>query len=81
MKTKIVVPKMGMSTVEVDITSLFVKVGQRVQPGDPIAEVESEKANFTIESEVAGTVIEILVNKNDTIEVGDTLCVLESEEK
>lgn len=81
MKTNIVVPKMGMSTVEVDVTSLFVKAGDRVQPGDPIAEVESEKANFTIESEVAGTVVEVLVEENDTIEVGDAVCVLETEQE
>jgi len=78
-RTKIVVPKMGMSTVEVDITILFVKAGDHIQPGDPIAEVESEKSNFTIESEVAGTVVEVLVRVNDTIEVGDPVCVLETE--
>lgn len=77
MQMKIVVPKMGMSTVEVDITSLYVKVGDLVEPGDPIAEVESEKASFAIESEVAGTVVEVLVAENDTIEVGDAVCVLE----
>jgi 2-oxoisovalerate dehydrogenase E2 component (dihydrolipoyl transacylase) len=80
MRTKIVVPKMGMSTVEVDVTSLFVKVGQQVQIGDPVAEVESEKANFTIESEFAGKVVEVLIQVNDTIEVGDAICVIETEE-
>ena len=47
---KVVIPKMGMSTVEVDLIQWHVNVGDEVSVGDSIATVESEKANFTIES-------------------------------
>lgn len=79
MTHKIVIPKMGMSTVEVDLTHWFVEVGTKIQAGDPIAEVESEKANFTIEAEVAGTVVEILVERNETVDVGTTICLVETD--
>jgi 2-oxoisovalerate dehydrogenase E2 component (dihydrolipoyl transacylase) len=80
MQTKIIIPKMGMSTVEVDLTEWFVKTGDKVAVGDPIAEVESEKANFTIESEVSGTITEVLVGLHDTVEVGTAICILETDD-
>jgi 2-oxoisovalerate dehydrogenase E2 component (dihydrolipoyl transacylase) len=76
---KVIIPKMGMSTVEVDLINWFVKVGDQVEIGDPIAEVESEKANFTIETEVAGKVVEIIVELNATVDVGTAICLLETE--
>lgn len=75
----VIIPKMGMSTVEVDLSQWFVKVGDRVSIGDPIAEVESEKANFTIEAEAAGIVSEILVELNATVDVGSIICILEED--
>lgn len=72
----VVVPKMGMSTVEVDITECFVQVGDVVKVGDPLIEVESEKATFTIESEAEGVVAELLVEEGDTVDVGTVVCVI-----
>ena len=79
MQFKVIIPKMGMSTVEVDLINWFVNVGDLVQAGDPIAEVESEKSNFTIESEVSGTISEILVELNSTVDVGTAICSIETK--
>ena len=80
MQVKVVIPKMGMSTVEVDLINWFVKAGDKVNIGDPLAEVESEKANYTIESEVAGTVTEILVELHSTVDVGTAVCSIETDD-
>lgn len=77
---KVVVPKMGMSTVEVDLVEWHVDAGDRVTQGDPIAEVESEKTNFTIESEVDGVVAEILVELDSTVDVGSPICTIQTDE-
>lgn len=71
------IPKVGMSTVEVDITHLHVQVGQRVEVGDPIADIDTDKVTTTIEADAAGTVTEIAVTAGETYEVGDIICVLE----
>ena len=77
---RVIIPKMGMSTVEVELVQWFVSVGDRVAVNDPLAEVESEKANFTIESEVNGMVVEILVELAATVDVGSAICVIQTEE-
>jgi pyruvate/2-oxoglutarate dehydrogenase complex dihydrolipoamide acyltransferase (E2) component len=65
---------MGMSSTDVDILSWLVAVGTQIAPGTPLVEVESEKAIVTIESEVAGTVAEILVAEGSVADVGAVIC-------
>lgn len=67
------VPKMGMSTVEVDIMAIHVTVGQEVAAEDPLVEIESEKATFEVTAGCAGIVREILVREGDVCEVGHVL--------
>ncbi len=71
------IPKMGMSTVEVDIVRVLVAPGQRVSAGDIVVEVESEKANYEVEAGAAGTVAEVLVSEGEEARVGDVVVRLE----
>ena len=73
------IPKMGMSTVEVDIVEVMIEPGIRVEVGDPVLEVETEKVTTVIESEIAGTVVEVLVEEGGTYEVGDVFCRIEPD--
>jgi pyruvate/2-oxoglutarate dehydrogenase complex dihydrolipoamide acyltransferase (E2) component len=73
------IPKMGMSTVEVDVLRVLVSPGQHVAAGDILVEIESEKANYEIESEVGGTVTEVLVKEGDVKEVGDVVARIEED--
>ena len=73
------IPKMGMSTVEVDVLRVLVSPGQRVAAGDVLVEIESEKANYEIEAEAGGTVTEVLVSEGDVKEVGDVIARIEED--
>lgn len=75
--TEIHIPKMGMSAVEVDIIAVFVKPGDRIEVGQPLVEVESEKSTFVVESETTGTVAEVLVSEGDLREVGDVVIIVD----
>ena len=68
------VPKMGMSTTEVDIVSWHVGVGDSVNIGDTLVDVDTEKVSSTIETEVSGTIGEILVAPGAVVQVGDVIC-------
>lgn len=74
--TEVRVPKMGPTTVEVEIMELLVREGQRIAEGDPIAEVETEKTTVTIEATAAGIVTEIRVAAGDICEIGEMLCTV-----
>jgi pyruvate/2-oxoglutarate dehydrogenase complex dihydrolipoamide acyltransferase (E2) component len=71
------IPKMGMSTVEVDIVAVHVAPGDRVAADTIVVEVQSEKANFEVEAGAAGTVKEVLVQEGEEAKVGDVVLRLE----
>jgi pyruvate/2-oxoglutarate dehydrogenase complex dihydrolipoamide acyltransferase (E2) component len=68
------IPKFGMSTVDVDVTQIHITVGQAIAVGDPIVDVDTDKVTSTIESEIAGVIIEIAVEVDETYQVGDLIC-------
>lgn len=71
------IPKLGMSTVEVDVVAVHVKPGDRVEPNTIVVEVQSEKVNFEIEAGTAGIVQEVLVGEGDEAKVGDVVVRIE----
>jgi len=75
----VMIPKMGMSTEEVDLVKWLVAVGDRVEPGTPLCEVESEKTTIAVEAEQAGVVTEILVEADSLTEVGAIICRLDTD--
>ena len=76
---ELTVPKMGMDTTEVEILKWIVKVGDNVKKGDPIAEIEFEKATTEIESEVSGVIEEILFKEGDIVDVGSVICRIKND--
>ncbi|MBX3576172.1 MAG: hypothetical protein KF723_03100 [Rhizobiaceae bacterium] len=74
---KVKIPKMGMTTEEVDLVAWHVAVGDRVAPGQALADIESEKTTITIESEIAGTVTALLVPLGEPTTVGSSICSIE----
>jgi len=65
MKTEILMPAMSPSMNEGSLTKWFVKVGDFIQIGDLIAEIETDKASMEIESDIEGTVVELLINNSE----------------
>ncbi len=73
----VAIPKMGMSTTEVEIMSWKVKVGDHVKEEDPLVEIESEKTSIEITSGVNGVVAEILYKEGDEVPVGSVICKID----
>lgn len=71
------IPKLGMDTLECDIKAWLVKVGDRVAPGTPLLEVETEKADVVIEAEVTGVVKEIGAPAGETVPVGSVVGLID----
>lgn len=70
----VIIPKMGMSSNEVDVVAWHVAVGDTVAVGTALLDVESEKAVLTVESEVAGVVTAIVVPKGSETTIGSVVC-------
>ncbi len=59
------------------VVAVHVAPGDRVSEGDPLVEVEVEKAVIVIESPYAGLVVEVPVPVGDEVGPGDVVAVVE----
>ncbi|MFY9705635.1 MAG: dihydrolipoamide acetyltransferase family protein [Desulfobacterales bacterium] len=66
-------PDLGEGIHEGEVIAVLVKVGDVVEEGDPILEVETDKASVEIPSPFTGTVQEIMVKAGDVVKVGNLL--------
>jgi pyruvate/2-oxoglutarate dehydrogenase complex dihydrolipoamide acyltransferase (E2) component len=76
---ELTVPKMGMDTTEVEILKWMIKVGDNIKKGDPVAEIEFEKATTEIEAEVSGVIEEILFKEGDIVNVGSVIARIKND--
>ncbi|MEN9923008.1 MAG: hypothetical protein RIS09_522 [Actinomycetota bacterium] len=76
----IVMPKMSMTMTEGELLTWHVTVGQVIHAGDVVCEVATDKVDMEVEATASGTVVSLLGNPGDVIEVGTPLLMVESEE-
>lgn len=73
------IPKLDMTTVEVEISGVHIADGQRIAKGDPLITIEGDKASFELEAEASGTVRDLAVRKGEIKAVGELICRIEEE--
>ena len=71
-------PELGESITEGTVTRWLKEVGEEVAVDEPLLEVSTDKVDTEIPSPVAGTLLEIKANEDDTVEVGGVLAVIGS---
>ena len=78
MTTDIVMPKMGESITEGTILEWRKEVGDSIELDEILLEIGTDKVDSEIPSAVSGTLIEILAEPNDVIEVGKVIARIDS---
>lgn len=67
-------PALGESVTEGTVSRWLKKVGDRVEVDEPLLEVSTDKVDSEVPSPIAGVVTEILVQEDETVDVGTVLC-------
>ena len=70
------VPELAESITEGTIAEWLKQVGDNVDKGEAIVELETDKVNVEVVSEEAGVLQELLANEGDTVEVGQSIAVV-----
>src|SRR6478672_7014462 len=76
MATEVNLPALGESVTEGTVTRWLKNVGDTIAVDEPLLEVSTDKVDTEIPSPVAGTLLEIRANEDDTVEVGAVLAVV-----
>jgi 2-oxoglutarate dehydrogenase E2 component (dihydrolipoamide succinyltransferase) len=77
MGTPIRIPNLGAEATEARIVAWRKQVGDLVAAGEPIADIETEKATVELEAPAAGRIAEILAAADTDVPVGATVAMLE----
>ena len=79
MLKEITMPAGGQTTDVSTIGTWLVKKGDKVKRGDPLLEIETDKATLTVESFAKGTVLDILVEEGDEVSAGTVIAYIGEE--
>lgn len=77
-KFELKLPKMGESVAEATITSWLKQVGETIELDEAVVEIATDKVDSEVPSEVEGTLVEILFEKDTIVAVGQTIAIIET---
>lgn len=72
-------PKMGESVAEATITNWLKEVGDKIEADEAVLEIATDKVDSEVPSEVSGILVEKLFGKDDLVQVGETIAIIETE--
>ncbi|TGJ97218.1 2-oxoglutarate dehydrogenase, E2 component, dihydrolipoamide succinyltransferase, partial [Actinotalea fermentans ATCC 43279 = JCM 9966 = DSM 3133] len=78
MSDNVQMPALGESVTEGTVTRWLKAVGESVEIDEPLLEVSTDKVDTEIPSPFAGVLEQILVQEDETVEVGTDLAVIGS---
>src|SRR5215203_4678035 len=73
MATEVTMPRLSDSMEEGTVLKWLVDEGGEVKRGEPLVEIETDKANMTYEADTGGTLIEVVAHEGDTLAIGEVI--------
>ncbi|MDD4279465.1 hypothetical protein GX645_06165 [Candidatus Sumerlaeota bacterium] len=81
MITEIKMPALSDAMTHGKLLCYLVQLGQTVTKGQPVAEVEADKANIEIEAPADGKIVRLCASVDEVVPVNNTLIQIESQQK
>ena len=78
MATEFKLPELGENIESGDLVRLMIKPGGNIAEGEPVMELETDKAVVEVPSSVTGTIGEIRVKEGDKLRVGQVIFTVEN---
>jgi pyruvate dehydrogenase E2 component (dihydrolipoamide acetyltransferase) len=76
MATKVIMPKLSPTMEEGQISRWLKKEGDKVSMGEPLAEIDTDKATMEMQALAAGVLRKILINEGQSAPLGQTIAVI-----
>src|SRR3954468_3871281 len=79
MATDVTMPRLSDSMEEGTILKWLVDEGGEVKRGEPLVEIETDKANMTYDADTDGVLIEVVASEGDTLPIGEVIARIGEE--
>lgn len=76
MATKVIMPKQGLLMTEGSLTKWLKKEGEKVQAGQPLFEMETDKLTIEIDAPESGTLLKILRDAGDVVAITEIIAII-----
>jgi pyruvate dehydrogenase E2 component (dihydrolipoamide acetyltransferase) len=73
MATDVLMPRLSDSMEEGTVLKWLVDKGGEVKRGQPLVEIETDKANMTYDADTDGVLVEVLAQEGDTLAIGEPI--------
>jgi pyruvate dehydrogenase E2 component (dihydrolipoamide acetyltransferase) len=73
MASDVTMPRLSDSMEEGTVLKWLVDEGAEVKRGEPLVEIETDKANMTYDADADGTLVEIVAQEGDTLAIGEVI--------
>ena len=73
MASDVTMPRLSDSMEEGTVLKWLIDEGGEVKRGEPLVEIETDKANMTYEADTDGVLLEIVVAEGETVELGEVI--------
>ena len=80
-KVEVVMPQMGESVMEGTVIEWTKNVGDKVEVDETLLEIATDKVDSEVPSPESGVLVEILVEADETVEVGQPIAIIETDAK
>jgi len=77
--TDVTMPRLSDSMEEGTVLKWLVEVGGEVKRGEPLVEIETDKANMTYEADTDGVLIEVVADEGQTLPIGEVIARIGAE--
>jgi pyruvate dehydrogenase E2 component (dihydrolipoamide acetyltransferase) len=77
--TDVTMPRLSDSMEEGTILKWLVEEGGEVKKGEPLVEIETDKANMTYDADTDGVLIEVVAGEGDTLPIGEVIARIGEE--
>src|SRR5947209_318532 len=81
MATQIVMPKLSPTMEEGQLARWLKKEGDKVSMGEPLAEIDTDKATMEMQSLANGVLLKILINEGESAPLGDPIAIVGAEDE
>ncbi|WP_158828440.1 dihydrolipoamide acetyltransferase family protein [Mucilaginibacter lacusdianchii] len=78
-KYQLLLPKMGESVAEATVINWVKNIGDYIEADDAVVEIATDKVDSEVPSPVSGKLVEQLYQKDQVVQVGDPIAVIETD--
>ena len=71
--------QLSMGMTDGAIVQWYKEEGDRLAPGEPLVEIDTGKVNQDVESPEPGTLLRIVAQPDDVLDIGGVMCVIETD--